>query len=156
MCNHKGQCWQPVQNLLHFQVIPLPKNVTPELHSNKLYCVAKLCTFKPPVDAASRIYTYSHLHLFETRLTTHCSKMLQTYICELLVNQQKCLLYAAFPRTWCTRMSWASVQSISTHTLSLRLWAGLMPWAPGKLCFILKSLYDLERNFLIHRGGAVA
>jgi len=26
-----------------------------------------------------------------------------------------------------------------------------MPWAPGKLCFILKSLYDLERNFLIHQ-----
>lgn len=43
------------------------------------------------------------------------------------------------------------MQSISTHTLSLRLWAGLMPWAPGKLYFILKSLYDLERNFLIHQ-----
>jgi hypothetical protein len=48
-------------------------------------------------------------------------------------------------------MSWPSLQSISTHTLSQRLWAGLMPWAPGKLCFILKSLYDLERNFLIHQ-----
>jgi hypothetical protein len=24
-----------------------------------------------------------------------------------------------------------------------------MPWAPGKLCFILNSLYGLESNFLI-------
>ena len=111
----------------------------------------KLYTFKPPVDAASRIYTYSHLHLFETRSTTHYIKMLQTYICLLLVNQQKWLLYAAFPHSWCTRMSWPSVQSISTHTLSLRLWAGLMPWARGKLCFILKSFYDLETNFFIHQ-----
>lgn len=127
------------------------KKVTPELHTNKLYCVAKLRTFKILVDAASRIYTYSHLHLFETRPTTHYSKMLQTYICELLVHQQKWLLCAAFPHSWCTRMSWPSLQSISTHTLSLRLWAGLMPWAPGKLCFILKSFYDGERNFLIHQ-----
>jgi len=47
------------------------KKVTPELHTNKLYRVAKLRTFKPPVDAASRIYTSSYLHLFETRPTTH-------------------------------------------------------------------------------------